>query len=130
MNTLRSYASTLLRMGISLIIIWFGSQQLLHPQTWTHFLPGWTSDMFLSQVSFVYLNGAFEVIAGALLFLGLFTCVVSFLLALHMLSIVITVGYNPTGMRDLAIFFAVAFLFLHKNHDKWSLDKKLDTPKA
>lgn len=122
MNT---YASQTLRIGLALVVLWFGSQQLLHAEVWTSFLPDWTSSIPLSAVAFIHLNGVFEVISGILLMLGVFTRVVSGLLALHLIGIVFTVGLTATGVRDFGLAVGLVSVFL-TGSDSWSLDKKLE----
>lgn len=122
MTKLQSYAPTVLRMGISLVIMWFGSQQILHVSAWIGYLPDWTLSLPISQENIVYLNGAFEVIFGLFMFAGFYTRMVAFFIALHMLEIVHVVGYNPTGVRDFAIAVSVISIFL-RGSDDFSVDK-------
>jgi uncharacterized membrane protein YphA (DoxX/SURF4 family) len=103
-----------LRIGISLVVLWFGTQQLLSPENWTGFLPSFIDSLPLSQITFIYLNGLFEIIASLLLILNIWKKVVSALLALHMLGIVFTLGYNAIAVRDFAIFIALLSIFLEK----------------
>src|SRR6185369_12924187 len=113
-----------LRIGIGLVMLWFGTQQLLHPEQWTGFLPSWTVSLPISQISFVYLNGFFEVVFGILLALNIWRKVVSALLAIHMLGIVITtfsMGSQAIAVRDFGIFIALLSIFLKK-------PRKVDAP--
>src|SRR3989344_118217 len=112
----------ILRIGIGLVIIYFGLQQISDPSAWTAYLPRWIENLPVSDINFVYLNGYFELIFGALLILGFQTRIVSFLLSLHMLGIVLTVGYNEIGVRDFGIFVAVFAVFLH-GQSGWSVDE-------
>lgn len=124
MNNLKSYAPNILRIGMSLVILWFGSQQLMHPSMWTGFLPGWVSSLPLTPITFIYLNGWLEIITGILLLIGLFTRVVGIILALHLLGIVFSVGYTATSVRDFGLTIALVSIFLN-GEDAWSLDRKL-----
>ena len=112
----------ILRVGIGAVIIWFGLQQLGNPSPWIGFLPLWTKSLPISQLSFVYLNGWFELISGILLIAGFFTQLVAGLLTLHLLGIVCSVGYSATGVRDLGITIALLSIFLHGTNS-WSLDE-------
>ncbi len=111
---MNKYAPTILRLGMSLVFIWFGSQQLLHNADWVAYIPNYAiSFSHLSAETLTYINGAFEVIFGLALFFGFKTRIVAFLLALHMLDITYTVGYNPVGVRDFGLALATVSLFLN-----------------
>lgn len=116
----------MLRIGIALIILWFASQQLLHPDKWIGFLPDFVKSFSLAPITFIYLNGWFELVAGLLLIFGLFTRVASFLLALHLLGIVFSLGYGATAMRDLGLVFALVSIFIN-GKDTWAFDSRLDS---
>lgn len=119
---MQKYSSTVLRIGIGLVILYFSSQQFMNPASWTSFLPSWTNSLPISQIQFIYLNAWFELIFGILLIVGFYTRIVSAFLVLHMLGIVFSIGYNPTGMRDFGLFVALLSISLHEvNH--LSVDK-------
>lgn len=123
MDKLKLLAPNILRIGIALVIMWFGFQQLLHPIVWTGFLPGFVKSLPLTSITFIYLNGWFEVVAGLLLILGLFTRVASLLLALHLLGIVFSLGYGATAMRDLGLVIALVSIFF-QGEDSWSISNR------
>ena len=119
-----NFAPTLLRVGMSLVFIWFGSQQLHDASAWVSYIP--TSIISLSHLSaltLVYFNGAFEVVFGLSLLFGFFTRVSALLLALHMFDIMYVVGYNEIGIRDFGLAIATLAVFLY-GVDKYSLDRK------
>ena len=122
---MKSYAPNILRIGIALIVMWFGFQQLFHPEIWTSYLPDFVKLFPFTSTTFVYLNGWFEVFASLLLILGVFTRVVSFLMALHLLGIVFSLGYDSTAMRDLGLSVALFSVFMYGS-DSWSFDKKIN----
>ncbi len=130
MNTrekLRSYAPTILRIGMSLVFLWFGTQQLINPEPWTSLIPEFvTTTSGLSASTLVTFNGAFEVVFGIALLLGIFTSLSALLLGLHLISITATVGYNAIGVRDfgLAIATLVIALWGSNAHSISSLFKK------
>lgn len=104
------YAPLILRIGLGIVMLWFGYQQLAQPDNWIGWVPEWISAFGLSAPNVVFLNGIFEVAAGALLILGVFTRIVSMLLFLHLILIILEIGFTAIGMRDVAI--AVAFAAL------------------
>lgn len=120
---MKSFAPIVLRIGLSLVFLWFGAQQLLHTSAWTGMIPEWIISMSgISAVTLVYANGIFEVIFASCLLLGLFTRAVSLILALHLLQITTVVGYNGVGVRDFGLTLAMFSIFLN-GADFWSLDK-------
>lgn len=113
----------LLRVGLSIVFLWFGAHQLSAPAGWVSFLPPWSQALPVSQISLVLLNGWFEVAAGVLLLLGGHTRLIALLLGVHLLGIAFTVGINgPVGIRDFGLAVAALSLSLTKEHD-FSLDR-------
>ena len=121
-KTKMQLSSFLLRIGIGLVIIYFGLQQVSDSSGWLAYLPSWAKSLPISEINFIHINGYFELIFGALLVLGFYTRIVAFFLSIHLLVIVYTVGYNEIGVRDFGIFVALVSIFLH-GPSIWSLDK-------
>jgi uncharacterized membrane protein YphA (DoxX/SURF4 family) len=119
------YSAPILRIGMSLVFLWFGTQQLLHTAMWTSLIPHYVLTLSrLDASTLVHLNGAFEIIFGLALIIGIFPRVVSLLLALHMIDIAFTVGYNAIGVRDFGLSMAAIAVFLNGS-DIWTLDSYL-----
>lgn len=121
-KNIREYAPIVLRIGMALVFLWFGLNQIFDTENFIGYLP----DFLLNSPNpgtYVLLNGIAETILGILLLAGLFIKPVSFLLALHLLIISISMGYNDIMIRDIGLTLATASIFLH-GPDKWSLDKK------
>ncbi len=113
-SRLQIAAPVVLRIGISLVFLWFGFQQILNTEMWTRLIPEWVLGMTgFAATSLVHFNGAFEIVFGICLLLGIQTRIVSFLLALHMLHIMVTVGYNAIGVRDFGLAMATIAIFLN-----------------
>lgn len=110
---MKKASSAILRVGIAAVIIWFGYQQLSDPTSWLGFLPPWATTLPISQLSLIYLNGWFEIVAGTMLFFGVYTRTVALLIALHLLDITLTVGYGAIGVRDFGLTVAVVSVFLY-----------------
>lgn len=119
MRRYEKYSGILLRTGIAIVFLWFGFSQLKNPGSWTRMIPSYLGS---SSTTLIYLNGVFEIVLAALLLLGLYTRVTSFLLGLHLLHIATIVGYGPTGARDFALAIATFAIFL-RGADELSLDK-------
>lgn len=125
MNTIKEYkeyAPIILRIGISLVFLWFGFSQVFNSKAWLVWLPQWTLNLPFEPSTFVLINGLFEVIFGILLILGLFTRVSALLLGLHLLPIMFSIGYNDIGVRDFGLIIATFAIFLY-GQDNWSLDR-------
>ena len=93
----------LLRIGLALVFLWFGTEQLINPGNWTGYVPDIASKFFLSTTQIVLINGLFEVIASVLLLINVYAWIAALLLGLHMLGISLSIGINPIGVRDIGI---------------------------
>jgi uncharacterized membrane protein YphA (DoxX/SURF4 family) len=119
---LRDIAPTILRIGLSMVFLWFGTQQLHNPSAWVSLIPSWVTGLSGLKADIIVMsNGSFEVVFGIALIIGLYTRVTSFLLAFHMLSIVWAVGYSATGVRDFGLFMGIVTVFLY-GADELTLD--------
>lgn len=119
---LAPYSTLVLRLGLAVVIMWFGMSQLLQPDMWISWVPAWTEALGLTPATVVLLNGIFESIAGLLLFFGAFTRYVALLLFVHMILIVFDIGLTQIGMRDLGL--AAGFLALAlDNRSAYSLTR-------
>lgn len=124
-DALQPYAPVIVRWGVSLVLLWFGGQQILHTANWTSFVPDIAVSLSLVSVeTMVRMNGMSEIVFGALLLLGLFIRPVSGLLALHLFGIAITLGYNSIAVRDLGLALSTVSICLY-GPDLWSIDRRL-----
>jgi uncharacterized membrane protein YphA (DoxX/SURF4 family) len=121
MEKLKISAPTFLRICMSLVILWFGIQQVTDAPSWLAYLPSWTTNLPISQTTIVYLNGTFEIIFGLFLLIGFYTRIVALILALHLLDIAYTVGYDAIGIRDLGLALSTLTVFLN-GADAFSFD--------
>lgn len=114
MNTVSNmerYAPAVLRIGLAMFLFWFGFSQLMNPADWLSWVPNWATNLTgIDADDIVYMNGTFEVTAGILLAIGLWTRVVALIAALHLFVIVIDIGLSAIGVRDFGL--AVALLSL------------------
>ena len=118
-----NYSPNILRIGVSLVFLWFGINQVLDPNYFTSYLPDFILN-FSNPVNFVIFNGIFEVIFGILLLLGLFTRLVSIILTLHLFGVIFSLGYNEISVRDFGLMISSFVVFLN-GKDSWCLDRKL-----
>lgn len=124
---MRNLAPIVLRIGLSLVVLWFGVEQIIDVRSWLGFLPAWTAALPISQTGIIYLNGAFEIIFGGCMLLGLYTRFVAIFLALHLFDITYVVGYDAIGVRDFGLAIGVASVFLFGD-DTFSLDTFFKKP--
>jgi uncharacterized membrane protein YphA (DoxX/SURF4 family) len=117
-----------LRASIAFVVMWFGYQQLSNPEMWLKMLPDWTKSIPLSSINFIYINGWFEMTFGFLLLVGFYTRLVAFLIGIHLLEIVFTLGYGPLGIRDLGLAFSALSIFFYGS-SKLSIDNLFDAQK-
>ena len=121
-NRRAKFAPVFVRIAISLVVIWFGTNQLLNPEQWISLLPEWTTLLPVSQVGLIYFNGWFELIFGLALLVGFYTRLSAFLIAMHLLDITFIVGYSAIGVRDFGLAISALSVFL-SGPDIWSIDK-------
>ncbi len=120
-TSLRNVGSVIARIGLGLVMLWFGTQQLIHAAQWVGYLPSWIGNLSISSITIVHLNGWFEVAFGTLLILGFYTRIVAIILALHLFGITFTVGYNEIGVRDFGLSMSLLALAF-QGSGTWSLD--------
>ena len=109
----KKYSTTIIRIALALVLLWFGIDEIINPENWFGYIPQWFNNFIpFSLETFFLLNGIFEIIIGVLLFIGLYTRIIAFIAAFHLLSITIAVGYNDIGIRDFGLtLMAVSLIF-------------------
>ena len=111
---IEKYGASVLRFGMSAVILWFSLQQFLHNSVWTAYVPD--SAVALTHMSantLVFFNAVFELVFGLMLVFGIQTRIAALLLALHLFDIMWVVGYGEIGVRDFGL--AVATLVVAMN---------------
>ncbi len=124
-QNISSYAPIVLRFGLVFVFIWFGLSQLLHQAAWISYIPDYATRLSgLSPEKIVIANGIFEVVFAVLLAIGIKIRVVATLLALHLFTIVINLGINEIGVRDIGLTAACFSIALH-GADRFSFDREI-----
>lgn len=117
--------TTVLRLGLSMVFLWFGLQQFVSPESWIGFIPEAILKLSpVGPVTLVHMNGAIELVFGTAMILGLFTRISALILALHMAHITFLVGYDSIGVRDFGLAVATFAIFLN-GADNLTLDQFL-----
>lgn len=117
----------LLRISLALVFLYFGISQLTNQTYWIGFVPTFLTTI-LPATKIVFLNGILEVILGTFLLIGLYTRISSLILSLHLAAITLSIGFEPTGIRDFGLTIATLTIFL-SNVDQYTLDYKLKKSK-
>lgn len=139
MNNLQKYAPIILRLGLSLVFLWFGFNQVFNPEMFLGYMPNAVSmpmHQFMSQhhllgvysveqasLRLISFNGIIELVFGTLLLLGIFTRVVAVVLLIHLLTIAASLGYNDVMIRDLGLSIALLSIIFYGTDD-WCVEKK------
>jgi uncharacterized membrane protein YphA (DoxX/SURF4 family) len=113
-------APVILRVGLGLVFIWFGTHQLMDPAMWVGFIPDYATNPFFTPETLVKLNGFAELIGAFMLMTGLWLRPLGILLCLHMLMIAVDAG-GAIGTRDFGLATACLTLAMMLP-DEWSLD--------
>lgn len=111
-----------LRLGLAAVMLWFGTEQFLHTDTWTAYVPDSIVSLTgMSVLTLVKINAWFEVIFGVLLVIGWQTRIIALLLALHIFEIMFMLGYGEIAVRDFGLGIAMLAIAL-RGPDAWCLD--------
>ena len=72
--TQQEWGILILRIGLAALFLWFGFSQLIDGLSWVSWVPEWAVNLLhIPPAMIVLLNGAFEVVAGSLLALNIWT---------------------------------------------------------
>lgn len=116
------WGTFVLRVGLSILFLWFGFSQFLDQSAWISWVPQWAMNLTgLEAEMIVLLNGGFEIAFGVLLALGLYIRPAAALLGLHLAVLVFEIGLSPIGLRDFTIMMA-SFALALMPPDSYSLD--------
>ena len=132
------YSISLVRIGLAIVFLWFGINQLLFPSTFMGYVPSWAiqggggmmGNMIHNMImviphpatSLLYFNGIIEIMFGIMMLFGIYTRLSAVVLAIHLVIITISLGYNDVAVRDFGLALATASIFLH-GPDRLCLDK-------
>ncbi|MEK7609523.1 MAG: DoxX family protein [Patescibacteria group bacterium] len=123
--TSKEIAPIILRIAMSLVFLWFGSQQLIHPSNWLSFVPdSVVSFSHLSATILVHFNGAFEIVFGLALLFGFFTRTSALLLGLHLFNITLSLGLSAIAVRDFGLSMATLAIVFY-GMDRFCLDYRM-----
>lgn len=120
LNRYSRYAPLIIRISLSIVFLWFGINQLIFTEDFISYLPEFLLNTNYAKVITIF-NGIFEASFGILLIIGLFKRFAALILGLHLLTIVISLGYNDIAVRDFGLMLVTFSIFL-RGPDEWCLD--------
>jgi uncharacterized membrane protein YphA (DoxX/SURF4 family) len=123
MKNISSYGPVLLRVAMSLVFLWFSTNQFMHPSVWVGVVPVWAASLVGGTQTVVFLNAWFELIAGLMLLIGFHTRIVALLLGLHLIGIAGGFGLSAIGVRDWGLCLATLSIFFN-GVDMWCFDRR------
>ncbi len=91
----------LIRVSIGLIFFWFGLDKLIHPLLWLGWIPKTILNIIpFSGNNFIYILGVVELVLGVLLIIGFLVRIVALFTALHLIGVIVSIGFNDVTVRD------------------------------
>ena len=123
----KDYSATIVRLGLAFVLLWFGINQLVNPESFLGYMPQWLyphdarmqhehpmqlmHNIPTPSVHTVLMgNGIVDATIGLLLLVGFYTRIAAFIAALHLLGIAISLGYNDIAIRDIGLAIMAASL--------------------
>ena len=101
----KNYGISVVRIGLSLVYLWFGSNQLMHPEKWTSLIPSYATKIIpVSAHALVLGNGGFEIVFGLLLLVGFYSRFAAFVSWILYISIV---NRNPMLYNFMNSFIGI-----------------------
>lgn len=124
-SSLQQYAPIMARLGLAGVFLWFGINQIIDPVSFMGYLPEFLLNMDSAR-TLVVANGIAELIAGILLVIGIGVRPVALLLGVHLIAIIISLGYNDIAVRDAGLL-ALALAVFFWGPDTWCLSQRRKT---
>jgi uncharacterized membrane protein YphA (DoxX/SURF4 family) len=111
---MEDWGKLILRLGLAIVFLYFGINQLILPQRWVDLIPDfkfiYMNEIFKQKI--ILVNGIFDCLIGICFLLGIFIKIISLLATLHLFSVFIfSLGFTPSGFRDLGLALASFSLF-------------------
>ncbi len=105
----------LLTAGMVIVFAWFGIDKFRNAYLWTGFMPAWMDGFLGYSTKDVWIGvvGALEIIFAAMLLVPIrrIRQAGAVLIALHLAAVLMQVGWNDVGVRDLGLLLASVALF-------------------
>ncbi|MSR67965.1 hypothetical protein EXS65_04050 [Candidatus Peribacteria bacterium] len=109
-------ARSILIIGIAFVFLYFGIEKFVHPNLWIVWMPDWMDGLLgLTLGSWLSIVGVTEIVIAVLLLVPvrIVRQVAIIAASLHLFGIVMEVGWNDVGVRDIGLMFmSVSLWFL------------------
>lgn len=103
---------TILRLSLALVFLLTSWHIFRNPKEWSKYIKPWERKLIvIDPVLFMKLTGWFDATVGLLLLTPWLTWMFALIAALHMVTVVISVGIKGPEYRDVAILGACIALF-------------------
>ncbi|PNX45911.1 MAG: hypothetical protein BV456_12985 [Thermoplasmata archaeon M8B2D] len=112
-NNFTKYAPAVARIGVGLVFFIFGIWQLIRPENWFGYIPGFVLNTGILPGFIIFFNGIFDFVIGIALLSGFFVRASAAFGVLHLLLTSITLGWNDVAVRDFGLLIVLVSVFLH-----------------
>ncbi len=114
------YSNLMIRMGLTVVFLWFGIDKMFNPQHW---LGAWTppglitsiTKFGLNGVQLIYTFGIFEILIALSLASNVFSKLFSTLAIIFLIAILVMSGFNETTIKDIGLIGALLAIILWPN---------------
>jgi len=97
----------LLRLGLGVTFLWVGVMIFQNPEGWGAFIQPWAARLMPVPLTLAMQStAALDVAVGLLLLAGVFVWAAAALGAVHLVTVLVTVGVNTTTVRDIGLLAA------------------------
>lgn len=111
----------ILRIGLAVTFLWIGFLIFMEPEVWGGYLQPWVVGLLPVSVKVAMMGTALlDVLVGILLLLNFYTWLAAGVGALHLITVLVTSGFNSVTIRDIGLLAASASLALQA----WSSKNK------
>ena len=109
----KRYAPAIARIGISIVFLIFGIWQIIHPESWFGYLPNFVSNLGFNLNTVVLLNGFLDTFIGIGLIVGIFVRFFSLIAIVHLIGIILSLGWNDVAVRDIGLLIVLISIFFN-----------------
>ena len=121
---LEYYSSSILRIGLAIVYLWFGISQIMSPLLFTQYIPDFISALIENSELIVFITGILVSLLGLLLLLGLVTRIIAWILVIHTIIVLTGIGYNSMGVQSFGILIGTITIAMTRN-DSLRLDNRI-----
>jgi uncharacterized membrane protein YphA (DoxX/SURF4 family) len=109
----KELSKSILRIGMSLVFLYFGFRQASSPDDWIGYVPSFLTGTIITANNLVILNSIIEITLGLFLLIGIYVKASALILAVHLFFITFSLGLSPLGVRDFGLAIATLVVYLN-----------------